>query len=430
LQDIKSNETVGEIKDENLIFNRDEEVNRNNKRRSIPEMSEKATSPTPTTSGKISKETECNSWKNIVFYGDNNEVFRLGCNDFNVMVQQKKRTQSMAGFHEHYVDIVDYIIRCTHSIWEERGIGNIYTHYHNNAQLWCPAHIEGIETVISGTLQTLHAFPDRKLVGQNVIWSGNDKDGFYTSHRISSTATNLGDSSFGPATGKKLRFRTVADCKVFANRIYEEWLVRDNLYIVQQLGYDPVEVAKRFARESAAKNKTALQENFGIGEAREGQYEPELYKRRFDKFEIGDFILEMYNKVYEWRLFNHVKTFYAENAVVHYICDKDLVGYTQIQGMLISLFASFGNARFIVERVTCNQRDNANDWDMAVRWRILGIHEGIGYFGKPSGRPVEILGISHLRVLDEQIIEEWITFDGLDVLKQIHRQDGDNEELI
>jgi hypothetical protein len=29
------------------------------------------------------------------------------------------RRQSMRGFDEDYVDIVDYIVRCTHKIWEE-----------------------------------------------------------------------------------------------------------------------------------------------------------------------------------------------------------------------------------------------------------------------------------------------------------------------
>ncbi len=64
-------------------------------------------------------------------------------------------------------------------------------------------HIKGIQSVISGTLQTLHSFPDRKLIGQNVIWSKDKKDGYLSSHRIMSTATNLRDSNFGPATNKK-----------------------------------------------------------------------------------------------------------------------------------------------------------------------------------------------------------------------------------
>ena len=71
-----------------------------------------------------------------------------------------------------------------------------------------------------------------------------------SSHRVLSTATNLGDSNFGPATGKKINFRTVIDCATTNNRIHEEWLVRDNLWIVTQLGLNPREVAKQMALNS------------------------------------------------------------------------------------------------------------------------------------------------------------------------------------
>nr|WP_279389170.1 ester cyclase [Scopulibacillus darangshiensis] len=96
------------------------------------------------------------------------------------------------------------------------------------------------------------------------------------------------------------------------------------------------------------------------------------------------------------------------------------MGLNEIQGMFISLFASFPTAKFIVERVTCNQRKDADEWDVAVRWRLQGIHEGIGYFGRPSNKPIKILGINHVRVRNEKIVEEWMAFDGMDVLKQIH----------
>ncbi|TCP30951.1 putative ester cyclase [Scopulibacillus darangshiensis] len=201
------------------------------------------------------------------------------------------------------------------------------------------------------------------------------------------------------------------------------------LSIVKQLGFAPHEVAKKLAK--ASRNKTpALQSHFGIGETMQGQLEPRVYSRKSGDFEIGDFILDMYNKVWEWRLFNEVPNFYADNAVLHYICDKDLVGFQQIQSMLVSLFASFPSANFLVERVTCNQGESENSWDVAVRWRLQGLHEGIGYFGDPSGKPVEIMGISHLRIQNEKVVEEWFTFDGLDVLRQIYlNEDDDNYRM-
>jgi predicted ester cyclase len=362
-----------------------------------------------------------------VFYGDSKEVNPVGFADYNEFLKNTDRKQSMNGFDDDYLDFVDYIMKITHRIWEEKGIGIIYQTYHNDVIMHAGTiNVQGLNEVVSGTLQTLHAFPDRKLVGENVIWSGNDKEGFLSSHRIISNATNLGDSSFGSATGKRALFRTIVDCFVHSNRVIEEWLVRDNLYIVKQLGFDPIEVAKKLAKNS--ENKTpALQSHFGASQTMEGQLVPNVYSPKSKGFEIGDFILEMYNKVWEWRLFNHVKDFYSGNAVVHYICDKDLIGANQIQGMLVSLFASFPSAKFIVERVTCNEGLLRDEWDVAVRWRLQCLHEGIGYFGQPSGKPVEILGITHLKVRQKKIVEEWITFDGLDVLRQIYL--GSDEEI-
>ncbi|WP_144699691.1 ester cyclase [Fictibacillus phosphorivorans] len=358
-----------------------------------------------------------------VFYGDSNLVNSVGYADYNEYSKHTARKQRMNGFDDEYLDFVDYIIKITHRIWEEKGIGVIYQTYHNDVTMHTGTdHIKGVNAVVSGTLQALHAFPDRRLIGENVIWSGNDEEGFLSSHRVASNATNLGDSAFGPATGKKVFFRTMVDCFVHSNRIVEEWLVRDNLSLVKQLGFNPVEVAKKLGRSPVT------QTHFGLSETMNGQLMPTVYSPKSKDFEIGDFILEMYNKLWEWRLFNHVKDFYSDHAVVHYICNQDLIGSSQIQGMLVSLFASFPSAKFIVERVTCNEGIQHNGWDVAVRWRLQGIHEGIGYFGSPSGKPVEILGINHLKVRNRKIIEEWITFDGLDVLRQIYLGEQHEEE--
>ncbi|MES9758933.1 ester cyclase [Priestia megaterium] len=369
---------------------------------------------------KANKENHLNS-SHVVYYGNSEEVTPLGFYDYNEFSEVKERKQSMAGFDDDYVDFVDYIMKITHRIWEEKGIGVIYDTYHNNVKMHCGSvDLQGVNAVVSNTLQTLHAFPDRRLVGENVIWSGNDQTGFLSSHRISSTATNLGDSSFGPATNKKVSFRTVVDCFCHSNRVVEEWLVRDNLHLVNQLGFDPVELAKQMSSHET-QLQSSLPSSFGIDENKNGQFSPAVYMPCSKGFEVGEFILELYNKIYQRRLFNHVKDFYTDNACAHYICDQNVVGHQQIQGMLISLFASFPSAHFKIDRVTCNKCISKNEWDVAVRWRLSGIHEGIGYFGLPSGKPVEILGISHLRISQEKVIEEWITFDGLDVLKQIYR---------
>ena len=48
----------------------------------------------------------------------------------------RPRVQSLNGFDDIYTDIVDYIVRCTHRIWDERNIGLIYTHYTHNCTVY------------------------------------------------------------------------------------------------------------------------------------------------------------------------------------------------------------------------------------------------------------------------------------------------------
>lgn len=366
---------------------------------------------------------EMKTASNKVFYGNGDEVTPVGVLDYNDFSKQTKREQKMKGFDPQYRDFVDYIMKITHQIWEEKGIGVIYDTYHNNITMHLgSSNLVGIKDVISNTLQTLHAFPDRRLIGQNVIWSDYGTEGFLSSHRVLSTATNLGDSNFGPATGKKINFRTVIDCATTNNRIHEEWLVRDNLWIVTQLGLDPHEVAKNMAAGAKTK-RNPLQSSYGLCESMEGQFMPEKYQAKDNS--VGEMMLEMVNHVYNCKYINEVKKYYHDNAVLHFICDKDLNGYDEIQGMIVSFLASVPNGSFEAERVTCTSRPKQDGYDVAVRWRLRGINEGIGFFGQPSGKPLEIMGINHYHVLNGKIKEEWMTFDGMDVLKQMYM--GDQE---
>lgn len=366
------------------------------------------------------KEEPTRLTNNILHYADSNEVNMIDSKDnsdyLNIGEKDIKK-QSMKGFGD-YNNIVDYIVKITRQIWKEKDIGLIYDTYSGGVQIHKGLiNSHGVNEVISGTLQTLHAFPDRKGIGWSVIWSGNDQDSFFTSHRGRSIATNLGDSAYGPATGKKVMLRTTADCLIVNNKIYEEWLVMDTFHLVQQLGLDPIEVAKATAKKT---EKLAPPLHFGNSETAESDLPPKLYVPKSSAFEVGDFILELFNKIWQRRSINYVKDFYEDNAVVHYVCNRDLVGTTEIQGMFISLFASVPNGKVIIDRVTCNKRESEKDWDVAVRWRIQGVHEGTGYFGNPSGKQIEINGINHLKIKDEKVIEEWLLFDGIEVLRQVY----------
>ncbi|WP_312953085.1 ester cyclase [Superficieibacter sp.] len=360
----------------------------------------------------------------IVYYGNSAQVNSLGYLDYNDFAKITERKQKLEGFDPKYRDIVDYILRITHEIWEERGVGVIFDTYHNNTIAHnCSLTSSGVLPVIAGTLSHLHAFPDRRIVGESVIWSEDHPGYYFSSHRSASTATNLGDSNFGPATGKKIHFRAIADCAIHKNRIYEEWLVRDNLWVVKQLGFDPYDVARRMAKTAPVAGSPALKSPFGLAESVEGQFYPQRYTEKDNS--VGEMIKGMYQNIFQCKLINLVKQYFDANAKVHFICDKDLCGREEIQGTIISFLASFPNALHVVERVTYNDRPGQSGYDVAVRWRLRGLHEGIGMFGSPGGKYVEIMGIDHFWVDDNKIQEAWVMFDGLDVIRQIIQDDDE-----
>jgi len=112
----------------------------------------------------------------------------------------------MKGFSNRFKDFPDYIIGVTKEIWEDRGVGTLNHYYAPDIPVRSPMGIQrGNQAVIASTMATIHEFPDRELLGEDVIWSGNEDDGFLSSHRLLTTATHTQDGAFGPATGKHWR---------------------------------------------------------------------------------------------------------------------------------------------------------------------------------------------------------------------------------
>ena len=329
----------------------------------------------------------------------------------NIDYQLNHGKQELFGFDEEYLNIVDYILKITEEIWEDRAIWVIYDTYFENIPIYSGANIiHGVDEVVKGTLKTLSSFPDRKMKGEAVIWSKVGERHFYSSHRIASTATNLGATVFGKATGIKVFFRTIADCVVTENKIIEEWLVRDNLHLVQQLGFDPVEMAK-------------LDQRYKNRETGKATYQAEnlLENPNLDSLTSSasaKLVFSLYKEVWKNKNFEQLSTHYDHSATIHAICGEDLTNVHTTQKYLENLFASFPNADLHLERISCNEKEGVTE--VAVRWKMVGEHSGNGFFGNPSGKEIMLLGISHYLIKNDKITEEWMIFDGFDVLCQIH----------
>lgn len=338
--------------------------------------------------------------------------------DIQFMQDAQTNRQSMQGFDPKFTDIVDYIIRVTHEIWEEKAIGTLYDYYANNIQIHTSgATIYGRDAVLAGTIATLAAYPDRRLYGDEVIWGGDDQKGFYSSHRLTHSGTNRGWSLYGPPTGSKVRYYAIADCVVTRNMIVEEWLVRDELTLVHQLGLDPVQTAREMAQKDAKKGviyPIVGDVERGIGQLPPAKIEPA------SEFEPENFIRRMFNEVWNWRMLNTVRDYFAETIAFEGASMRKAHGHNDYQAYVLSLLAPFPDLRVTPEHF-CVIGDASSGYRTATRWRMRGTHTGFGNYGEPTGQAIEILGISHHLILDGKIQNEWTLFDEFELLKQIHR---------
>ena len=333
-----------------------------------------------------------------------------------------KRRQSLQGFDDDYVDIVDYIVRCTYKIWEQGGLGRIYDHYRHDIIIHTSdGTVYGRDPVIYESTKTMAAFPDIRLYADEVIWSGNDKDGFHTSHRIVWVGHNTGYSKYGPPTGRKIVRTGIAHCFVKENLIIEEWIARDELALVRQLGFDEHELAKRMAEKDAARG---IEYPGGEAEWTAEQTTPEvLPSKKDDGFDIEDFLRRSTHEIWNWRLLNKIDEYYVDNYVCYTTNNRMLYGLRDYKAHLLSLLAAFPDARICVDHV-CWLGNEKNGYSAAVRWTLQGIHDGPGIYGEPTGKRIYLLGITHYEVREGKFVKEWMIFDEFALLKQIYAPGG------
>lgn len=323
----------------------------------------------------------------------------------------------MKGFDDEFADIIDYIFKITHWIWADRAVGMIYDYYDHACQVYTAFDVtNSVEDVVNGTVAMMQSFPDRESRFLNVAWSGDDVEGYYTSHLGFSQMTNVGPTLYGPATGRRVRIMHCADCITRDNRIFREWLVRDNGAVVRQLGLDIHELA----RSLAAKDAAAGRKPWFIGEPERsrGQALPQALDRPKDGLEnrIAHILHDAWNR----RRFDVLRDFYAPSVNVHMAGGREITGTDGIVYHFIQMLAAFPDALFSLDHY-CDVEET-DGTIAAVRWSIRGHHRGDGLFGAPSGKPVYILGISHFRFEGDRVVEEWTIYDELAILRQIYAQ--------
>ena len=81
--------------------------------------------------------------------------------------------QRLRGFDPVYRNIIDYIVRITYRIWEDRDIGYIRDTYSAESRVFDDYGLQlGAEKIVRDTTHTTNAFSDIKLIADEIIWAG------------------------------------------------------------------------------------------------------------------------------------------------------------------------------------------------------------------------------------------------------------------
>ena len=317
----------------------------------------------------------------------------------------------MKGFDKKYKNFPDYILKITKQIWEGKNVDSIGEFYTDNIPVRSPFGITyGNKPVIEATYNTLKEFPNRQLLGEDVIWNGNDDKGYHSSHRILSKGTHLGDGFYGKPTGKDIYYRVIADCACKDNQVYDEWIVRDQGAMVRQIGYTPKEFAQIMIDKEGGLEKA--KKLFDKNDIKPSDYYPINVEKSSPGENYSKILSKVFEGGYDFKDYNRASNIYwPGNKLGH--------GREDISKFWNSLKDIFTDIKFTIEHVGYLDESDKNP-RASIRWFLEGLHSNDSEdYGKKTNSKLFIMGINHVELNQDGIIREWVLFDEVAIWKQI-----------
>ena len=317
----------------------------------------------------------------------------------------------MKGFDKKYKNFPDYILKITKQIWEGKNVDSIGEFYTDNIPVRSPFGITyGNKPVIEATYNTLKEFPNRQLLGEDVIWNGNDDKGYHSSHRILSKGTHLGDGFYGKPTGKDIYYRVIADCACKDNQVYDEWIVRDQGAMVRQIGYTPKEFAQIMIDKEGGLEKA--KKLFDKNDIKPSDYYPINVEKSSPGENYSKILSKVFEEGYDFKDYNRASNIYwPGNKLGH--------GREDISKFWNSLKDIFTDIKFTIEHVGYLDESNKNP-RASIRWFLEGVHSNDSEdYGKKTNSKLFIMGINHVELDQDRVIREWVLFDEVAIWKQI-----------
>ena len=328
-------------------------------------------------------------------------------------------SQPLDGFDPEYRNIVDYIVRITHRIWEtdKNGVDYIADCYSPDSMVFDDYGLQrGNTKIVADTHHTTGAFPDIILDAEEVIWAGDDNVGFHTSHLTRILGTNTGPSRYGAATDAKINVVVIANCVALENDIFLEHVLYNTSAMLKQLGLDLWSEAERLAADPPPgwprsaevwdhlRSSVRPERPLSVSEPVDG-FDPDAFARRVhDDIWNGDGAT--------------LDEVYASDLRFEGTTTRAFTGTEAYRAYAGELRTAFPDLKLQVEEVYWMGND-AEGYLISTRWTADGTHTGGGIYRAPTGKACQIWGITQWRVRNGIVEQEWQLFNEFDLMMQI-----------
>ena len=137
--------------------------------------------------------------------------------------------------------------------------------------------------------------------------------------------------------------------------------------------------------------------------------------------EIEADTLRWLHEVFNKRMFGKIKDVYAPTAQYHGPNMRELYGAAAVLHQHLGLIGSIPDAAYTAYHICSNPCEEGGT-KVAVRWIIEGHHLGYGILealGEPTGKRLQVMGMTHYHYKDGKIVDEWNVYDELSILTQL-----------
>ncbi|MDJ0828523.1 MAG: ester cyclase [Desulfobacterales bacterium] len=293
--------------------------------------------------------------------------------------------------------------RAIAEIYNQHQIGKVYDLYQHNAVLHLPwGDLYGREAIIREYTWLLAAFPELSYRSLNTVCEEeNDQQSKLMEH-YEWSGKHTGFGFLGPPTSKAVTISGLRVLRCRDGRILEEWVQDDRLNLIRQLEIDPLMAIEKMKTSSPVDFTWEVTPG-GI-EHSFGQTTPDPWPQWKESEINSELVVETYiSKVWNWRLLKSVNDLFASD------CQFDLSGGVSCETIddykatILNRLAAFSDLTMLSDDFYWKQTSDGVI-DSALRWTMIGTHDGFSSFGAPSRARICVPGLSLIQIENNRIV--------------------------